>query len=96
MIYIYESHLGGLYISNEELSLDETYCETCGDCDWLGCMADSWMDVAEYLRGKLDVFGLGGFDMEYCIDFFNQCCSALGGDNLDYLLNKDGGSYYGE
>lgn len=33
MIYIYESHLGGLYISDEELSLDETYCETCGDCD---------------------------------------------------------------
>ena len=90
MIYIYESHLGGLYISDEELSLDETYCETCGDYDWLGCRADSWMDVAEYLRSKLDVFGLGGFDMEYCIDFFNQCCSALGGDNLDYLLNKDG------
>lgn len=41
MIYIYESHLGGLYISDEELSLDETYCETCGDCDWLGCMADN-------------------------------------------------------
>lgn len=53
------------------------------------------MDVAEYLRDKLDVFGLGGFDMEYCIDFFNQCCSALGGDNLDYLLNKDGGPYCG-
>lgn len=53
------------------------------------------MDVAEYLRGKLDVFGLGGFDMEYCIDFFNQCCLALGGENEEYLLNKDGGSYYG-
>lgn len=65
------------------------------DCDWLGCMADNWMDVAEYLRGKLDVFGLGGFDMEYCIDFFNQCCLALGGENEEYLLNKDGGSYYG-
>ena len=90
MIYIYESHLGGLYISDEELSLDETYCEACGDSDWLGCVADNWMDVAEYLRSKLDVFGLGGFDMEQCIDFFNKCCRALGGNNLNYLLNKDG------
>lgn len=95
MIYIYESHLGGLYISDKELSLDETHCEACRDCDWLECMADSWIDVAEYLRGKLDVFGLGGFDMEYCIDFFNQCCRRLGGENVEYLLNKDGGSYYG-
>lgn len=93
MIYIYESHLGGLYISDKELK--ETYCETCGDYDLLGCMANDWMDVANYLRSKLDVFGLGGFDMEYCIDFFNQCCSALGGENEEYLLNKDGSSYYG-
>lgn len=41
MIYIYESHLGGLYISDEELSLDEMYCETCGDYDYLGCVAYS-------------------------------------------------------
>lgn len=88
MIYIYESHLGGLYISDKELSLDETYCETCGDYDWLGCMADNWMDVAEYLRGKLDVFGLGGFDMEYLTDMFNQCCRELGGENVKYQVNK--------
>ena len=90
MIYIYESHLGGLYISDRELSLDEAYCETCGDYDMLACIADNCIDVAEYLRSRLDVFGLGGLDMEYCIDFFNKCCRALGGDNLDYILNKQG------
>lgn len=89
MIYIYESHLGGLYISDEELSLDETYCETCGDCDWLGCAAENWMDVAKYLRDNLDVFGLGGFDMKYCINFFNQCCRALGGENEDYIILEE-------
>lgn len=94
MIYIYESHLGGLYISDEELSLDETYCETCEDYDWLGCVVEDWHDVAVYLRERLDVFGLGGFDMEYCIDFFNQCCLALGGENEEYLLNKEGSSQY--
>ena len=90
MIYIYESHLGGLYISDRELSLDEAYCETCGDNDWLACIADNWIDVAEYLRSRLDVFNLGGFGMEYCINFFNECFRALGGDNLNYLLNGDG------
>lgn len=90
MIYIYESHMGGLYISPDELTLDELYCEECGDSDWLGCVAENWTDVANYLRSQVDLFGLGGYDMEYCIDFFNECCQALGGDNLDYLLNKDG------
>lgn len=30
---IYESHLGGYYLSEEEL--EDTYCETCGDSDTL-------------------------------------------------------------
>ena len=87
-MYLYESHLGGLYTTEDIQSYDELYCETCGDYDCLGCVAYSWIDVAEYLRSRLDVFGLGGLDMEYCIDFFNECCRALGGDNLDYILNK--------
>ena len=69
MIYIYESHLGGLYISDRELSLDEAYCETCGDYDMLACIADNWIDVAEYLRSRLDVFGLGGLDMNTVLIF---------------------------
>ena len=33
MKYLYESHLGGYYVTDHELSLDERYCETCGDAD---------------------------------------------------------------
>lgn len=33
-MYIYESHHGGLYITDEQLDYEDTYCETCGDSDW--------------------------------------------------------------
>ena len=33
MYYLYESHAGGLYISDEELDYDWLYCEACGDSD---------------------------------------------------------------
>ena len=30
-MYIYQSHMGGLYTSDDELDYEQTYCETCGD-----------------------------------------------------------------
>lgn len=32
--YIYESHMGGLYTSENQIPLDSLYCETCGDSGW--------------------------------------------------------------
>ena len=40
-MFIYESHMGGLYTSSEELDWDMLYCETCGDYDWLIGEADT-------------------------------------------------------
>ena len=31
--YLYDMHLGGLYVSDE--IIEDTYCETCGDSDFL-------------------------------------------------------------
>lgn len=33
MRHLYESHLGGYYVTDHKLSLDERYCETYGDAD---------------------------------------------------------------
>ena len=33
MPYLYESHMGGLYLSEYQLDWDDLYCETCGDSD---------------------------------------------------------------
>lgn len=32
-MHLYESHLGGLYTTENIQSLDELYCETCGYSD---------------------------------------------------------------
>lgn len=33
MPYFYESHMGGIYTTDEERDFDDLYCETCGDSD---------------------------------------------------------------
>ncbi len=32
-LYLYEGHMGGLYISDELYSYDRLYCDSCGDSD---------------------------------------------------------------
>ncbi len=32
-VYIYESHMGGIYFSDYEYDYDDLYCEECGDSD---------------------------------------------------------------
>jgi len=34
-VFLYESHLGGYFASEEELEWEGLYCETCGDSDYL-------------------------------------------------------------
>lgn len=36
--WVYESHLGSLYVSNWQISIDSLYCDECGDYDQeIGC-----------------------------------------------------------
>ena len=32
-MYLYESHMGGIYASNYEIDYEDLYCEQCGDSD---------------------------------------------------------------
>ena len=59
MIYMYESHLGGIYFSNMNYSYDELYCETCGDSDWNLGEVETWDDVLERVTDE------DGFVMYY-------------------------------
>lgn len=37
--YLYCSHMGGVFTSDEKISFDDLYCEQCGDSDdFLGCV----------------------------------------------------------
>ena len=43
-MYIYEGHMGSLYVSDYILDYDDLYCEECGDSDWF---LRSLVNVAE-------------------------------------------------
>ena len=64
-MYIYESHLGGLYTSIYELDYDELYCEQCGDSDWLIGYATTKEEAWDLLQSDVDINGSGGWDCNY-------------------------------
>lgn len=79
MVYIYESHLGGLYVENEALDYDLLYCEECGDSDQLLFESDNIYDIAEFLKGKTSIFNTGGYSYEHTLNIMKQCYSILEG-----------------
>lgn len=70
-MYIYESHLGGLYVFDDWLDYDFTYCEECGDSDWLVGTAETREEAWNLLKNQTDIDGSGGYDYEYVQEFIN-------------------------
>ena len=68
-MFIYENHMGGVYSSDE--IIDDTYCEQCGDHDWLLGRANNKEEAWNLLRGDTDIDGSGGYDYEYMQEFIN-------------------------
>lgn len=68
-MYIYEGHMGGLFVSDEILSYEETYCETCGDSDWLVGYADTRKEAWALLKDDTDINGSGEWDYNYVRSF---------------------------
>lgn len=80
-VYIYSSHLtSDLYVSDFEMDEEYTYCEQCGESDYLELHTDSIWEVKEWLRSQLDVFGLGGYSEEYLNEILKKCEDILGED----------------
>lgn len=47
---VYESHLGGIFFTEDLLDWEDLYCDECGDSDrHLGC-ADTWEEVVDLLK----------------------------------------------
>ena len=70
-MYIYESHLGGLYTSDEYLDYDDLYCEQCGDSDWLIGYADTRKEAWDLLTDYTDIDGYGGYSHDHIQIFIN-------------------------
>ena len=69
MIYIYESHMGGLYAGDYELSYEQRYCEICNDSDGFLGHANDEKELFDLLK----VFSEDYHD-EYIEYFFNETC----------------------
>ena len=63
--------MGSLYTSDEPLSYEELYCETCGDSDWLIGHADTREEAWDLLKDDTNINGSGGWDYEYVQEFLN-------------------------
>lgn len=70
-MYIYESHLSGLYASEMYLDYDELYCEQCGDSDWLIGYADTKKEAWDLLTNYTDIDDSGGYSYDYIQTFIN-------------------------
>lgn len=65
MKYLYESHLGGLYISDIQLDRNALYCEQCGDYDWLIGQFETIKDFWSLIKDDCDINGSGGWSLQY-------------------------------
>lgn len=71
-MYLYESHLGGLYTSLDEQSYDDCYCEQCGDSDWLLGYYDSGEEVLRALCDEIEIENEGGWNLQYILEVLSN------------------------
>ena len=64
-VYVYESHLGGLYTSDDYIPFDELYCEQCEDSDYEIGEFDTFED---FLKSYADNIYVDDGDGGYSID----------------------------
>lgn len=85
MKYLYESHLGGLYISDDYIDYDDLYCEECGDSDWLLGQFNSIEEFWNLIEDQVDICGSGGYALQYIYPII------VGEFELDDKLEFDNG-----
>lgn len=64
-MYIYESHMGGLYVSDIDLEYDDLYCEVCNDCDL-------YIGYADTRAEALFILNDSGYDEDYIREFIDS------------------------
>lgn len=70
-MYLYESHLGGYYISEDEIPYENLYCETCGDSDQYLCSGT-----------KEEIISSFYWDLRNSLCTYNAVREALGEKSL--------------
>ena len=78
-VYVYESHLGGLYTSDDYIPSDELYCEQCGDSDY---EIGSFDTFEEFLRYYADNIYIDPWDGGYGLDLVIRDVGCAFNDKL--------------
>lgn len=71
-MYIYESHMGSLFVSDDILDYEQTYCETCEDSDFLLGYAETKEEAWNLLKDNTDINSSGGWNYEYVQEFLKN------------------------
>lgn len=66
-VYIYKSHLGGLYVETDGIPWDDLYCKVCGASDELLFSTDNLEDVAKYFRDEGEMYLISDIQSVYNI-----------------------------
>lgn len=70
-MYLYESHLGGYYTSEDEIPYEDLYCETCGDSDQYLCSGTEEEIISQFY-----------YDIDIALRNYNAVREALGEKSL--------------
>lgn len=80
-MYIYEGHLGSLYVSDTFFGIEDLYCEECGDSDMFIGTANTREEAWGLLKDDTDINGSGGWNYEYVKEFIEGNWDEGGGKN---------------
>lgn len=69
MQYLYESHTGGLFITEDELSVEECFCETCFDYDEFIGTFETIKDFWNIVKNRCSLNGSGGLSLQWLLPF---------------------------
>lgn len=65
MKYLYDGHMGHLYVTEKERTFDQLYCQVCGDSDRLIGTFDTLSDYWNIIKDSCDINGSGGWSLQY-------------------------------
>ena len=60
-MYLYESHLGELYTSENKLDYEDLYCKQCRDSDWLIGEFNTIEEYWNLIKDDCSINGSGGW-----------------------------------
>lgn len=71
-MYVYESHMGNLFVSDDISDYEQTYFETYGDYDCLIGYAETREEAWNLLKDDTDIDGSGGWNYDYIQEFLEN------------------------